>query len=707
MARSHKTNRSTATQESSTLTCALQFLSQGIPVIPLRPSSKSPAFKGGVNARVTEQTELREIFQHHPDYNYGIVTGTASNILGLDIDGPRGRQSLKKLMKKHGPLPMTVTTTTARGHHRLFRIPGDTSVPCSAGKLGKGLDVRGDSGYLVGPGSTHPSGATYGFKEGRSPDDLKIAEAPGWLVDLARAPKTGSPSERPQTALRTETAETLYVAAAVKGEIDAVRHSTEGSRNARLNRAAFRLGQFVGAGQLTEAVAYERLTNAARETGLEDEEIAATISSGLGSGRRKSAEPSKVAGRDNDLSRKLASLGETDTDNARRFAKRCRGLAMFTSGQGWFFWDNKKWTRDDQNKIKILGMSTVAQIIDEAPHLEREGDRSARVNHAEKSKSRASIDNMLALAAPMLQVADAKLDRNKWLLNCRNGTVDLRTGKLRPHNSKDRITKIIGLNFLPGAKCPRFRKFLQQVTRDDRELRLFLRRAVGYSLTGETREQVFFFLIGVTQNGKSTFVNLIRCLLGEYGLHTPTETLLVKQYDNAIPADLARLKGARMVTAIEANVGRQLDEARIKAMTGGEPITARFMRQDFFEFTPEFRLWFVANDFPRVRGTADAFWRRVLVVPFDADIRAPDDRLMGKLKAEAAGILAWAVRGCLAWQKHGLQPPAAVASGSNRWRKIADHVTAFVKEACVLEPTARTASSAIYSSYQDVVLRPR
>jgi hypothetical protein len=154
MARSHKTNRLTTIQVDSTLACALQFLNQRIPIVPLRPSSKSPAFKRGVRASVTDKTALREIFQHHPDYNYGIVTGTASNIMGLDIDGPRGRQSLKTLMKKHEPLPKTVTTTTARGQHRLFKIPAGTRVPCSAGKLGQGLDVRGESGYLVGPGST-------------------------------------------------------------------------------------------------------------------------------------------------------------------------------------------------------------------------------------------------------------------------------------------------------------------------------------------------------------------------------------------------------------------------------------------------------------------------------------------------------------------------------------------------------------------------
>ena len=186
-------------------------------------------------------------------------------------------------------------------------------------------------------------------------------------------------------------------------------------------------------------------------------------------------------------------------------------------------------------------------------------------------------------------------------------------------------------------------------------------------MTGVTTEQIFFFVYGKSgSNGKSTLVNLLRDMLGDYGCHTPIETLLVKQYDNNIPADLARLNGARMVTAIEANFNRHLDEAKIKAMTGGEPIVARFMRQNFFNFTPEFKLWMVANDRPRVRGTDTAFWRRVRVIPLTVKIAASerDPDLPTKLRAEWPGILAWAVRGCRKWQAEGLTQPTAVRSAT-------------------------------------------
>ena len=212
--------------------------------------------------------------------------------------------------------------------------------------------------------------------------------------------------------------------------------------------------------------------------------------------------------------------------------------------------------------------------------------------------------------------------------------------------------------------------------------RLF-QKAVGDSLTGDMSEQVFFFVYGRGNNGKSTLVNLIRDMLGDYGLHIQTETLLVKQYDNAIPADLARLAGARMVTASEANANRHLDEAKIKGMTGGEPITARFMRQNFFQFEPEFKLWFVANDRPRVRGTDEAFWRRVRVIPLTIKIpeaeRDPD--LPTKLRAEWPGIFAWAVRGCLKWQREGLGQPNVVASATKGWQEEMDHLKRLLAEA--------------------------
>ena len=222
-------------------------------------------------------------------------------------------------------------------------------------------------------------------------------------------------------------------------------------------------------------------------------------------------------------------------------------------------------------------------------------------------------------------------------------------------------------------------------------------------LTGVTSEQVLFFLYGKSgNNGKSTLVNTLRAMLGDYGIHTPTETLIVKQYDNAIPADLARLAGARMVTASESNFNRQLNEARIKGMTGGDPITARLLYSNYSEFTPELKLWLTGNDRPRVRETDDAFWRRVRVIPFDVEIplNERDGDLPNKLKGEWPGILQWAVRGCLKWQREKLAEPSAVKQATGDWRKSADHLTRFVREALILDPEGAVSATALYNHYK-------
>ena len=288
-------------------------------------------------------------------------------------------------------------------------------------------------------------------------------------------------------------------------------------------------------------------------------------------------------------------------------------------------------------------------------------------------------------------------------MNTETGTFDLRTGRLEKHDARDLLTKVVPVAANPKAECPLFMKFINRITGGNMEVINYIQKCVGYTLTGVTSEQVLFFLYGKSgSNGKSTLVNALRAMLGDYGIHTPTETLVVKQYDNAIPADLARLADARMVTAIEANFNRQLNEARIKGMTGGDPITARLLYNNYSEFTPEFKLWLTANDRPRVRETDDAFWRRVRVIPFEVEIplNERDGDLPNKLKAEWPGILKWAVRGCLKWQREGLAEPSTVRQATGEWRKAADHLGRFVRDALILDPEGAVSASALYNHYK-------
>ncbi len=570
--------------------------------------------------------------------------------------GPEGEASLRALEEQYGPLPTTAGVRTPRGRHIYFRHEGD-SIPNSTSKLGPGLDIRGDGGYAVGPWSTHPSGVKYQWENNLAPYKASIADLPDWLLHLI---SRGSP-EAPPVLPESIPAERLagakaYAAAALKGELDRLRKTAKGQRNKTLNDCAFRLGQLVVWDLLDPHSVTEQLSKVAQQIGLEADEIGPTIRSGLGEGQRSPRQLPFLAapsGPNDPLTQELAQLGETDTDNAERFARRCEHQVICTPGRGWLAFDGKRWQRDELRHVVQLAQNTARLIAAEARYRKRSVQRIARTKFAKSSLSKGGLDRMLDLAKGRLMVKDEVFDANPWLLNTETGTIDLRTGQLKAHDPRNFITKIVPVTYDPKAQCPTFKRFLTQALDGDRDLMEYVQKDVGYTLTGVTTEQVFFFLHGITNTSKSTIANLIRQMLGDYGVHTPTETLLSKQYDNAIPADLARLAGARMVTAIEANWNQQIDEARIKAITGGDPITARFLHQNFFEFLPEFQLWFVANDFPRVRGTDGAFWERVRVIPFRVHIppEKRDPKLPEKLRAEWPGILAWAVRGCLKWQR--------------------------------------------------------
>jgi putative DNA primase/helicase len=604
---------------SPRLATIFRVMDEGCAILPLVDGDKKPAIAGGVMAASKSQGAVDRWFQTRPDSNYGIATGAQSRIFVLDVDGPEGKASLLRLARENGYLPKTVRVATPHGQHWYFSTPG-YAIPNSVGRIAPGIDIRGDAGYVVGPGSRTPDG-NYGFMPGRAPEDVKIANAPPWLLKLiGRKPAVSNvPAPMPKLSADQRARASKYAEGARQSELDRLRKAPNHQRNNTLNACAFRLGRFIGSGLLERASVTRELAHVATAIGLDENEIQATIESGLKAGMKNPArlpflspisgnagiEPPRTS--DGQLAKELSRLGENDIANADRFVRRFGDKVIFSPRFGLMVFDGRRYLPDAELQCVELGKDVVSRIVDELPFLSDEAARTRRARFAEESKSKVAIDRMLALARGALLVKASDLDADPWMLNTETFTIDLRTGRGHEHDARDLLTKIAPVAAKVGSACPLFEEFLRRVTGGDEELATFIQKAVGLTLTGIASERVLFFVHGKDgDNGKSTLVNLIRDMLGDYGRHTPTDTLLTKNYDNAIPADLARLEGARMVTAIESNVNRQLDEAKIKAMTGGEPITARDLYKSFTEFKPQFKLWFVANDRPRVRATGRA-----------------------------------------------------------------------------------------------------
>jgi P4 family phage/plasmid primase-like protien len=406
----------------------------------------------------------------------------------------------------------------------------------------------------------------------------------------------------------------------------------------------------------------------------------------------------------NEPSEAPAAVGEhfTDLGNARRLVARSgRDLRYCHPWAKWLVWDSMRWALDDTGEVARRAKGTVTAMYAEAAGADDE-TRKATAKHALRCESDARIWAMIkqAQSEPGIPILPGNLDGDKWLLNTLSGTVDLKTGKLREHRRQDLLTKMAPVFYEPAATCPMWLAFLDRIMAGNQDLIAFLQRAIGYALTGDTSEQVLFVLHGTGANGKSTLLETVRAMLGsEYAIQIRPETLMIKQNDT-IPNDVARLKGARLVNARETEDGRRLAEGLVKEMTGGDTMTARFLYAEHFDFRPEFKLFLAANHKPVIRGTDIAIWRRIRLVPFTVTI-PPEEQDLGlpaRLETELDGILAWAVRGCLDWQRYGLGIPAEVRAATEAYRAESDILASFLDERTTKAP--EVAAGQLYEAYK-------
>ncbi|MEQ1885188.1 MAG: phage/plasmid primase, P4 family [Bryobacteraceae bacterium] len=399
---------------------------------------------------------------------------------------------------------------------------------------------------------------------------------------------------------------------------------------------------------------------------------------------------------------------QTDLGNSERFIRQHgNDLRFCVESNTWHIWDGTRWQADKLRTVNQRAKATVKAMYTELATEDDDDRRKALFKHIQKSEGERALSAMVNLSRtdPTVSISAQAFDVAPHLLNCLNGVVDLRTGALLPHQREDLLTKQCPVEFDPHATSQEWEHFLKTCTRGDAELQAFLQRAVGYTLYGDPSEQVILMVHGPGGTGKSTFISAVMAVLGDYSMTSDFSTFLKKDRVSSGPSDdIAALAGARLVASVEVDNGKQLAQALVKQLTGGDVIRARNLYQSSFEFRPQFCLWLVCNHTPIVAHDDDAMWRRILRLPFD-NIIPPHERdpnlkaVLTNPAGAARAVLAWAVQGCVEWYRNGLQVPGAVTQATQSYKANSNPLGDFVNEECVLDSTAHTKVSDLRRAY--------
>lgn len=638
--------------KNSALKTALQLAERGIPCFPLQANKKTP-LKGshGCKDATCDPDQLRAWFADYPDRNVGAATG--NGLVVIDVDNKRGKNGSAAWQDLLPDVPSTLISKTPNdGMHYWFRT--DENIQNSVDKLGVGIDVRSDGGYVVVPPS---------FVDGKHYE---------WETD----PNTPIPPLPPvvlNAILNAAAAPRPNGATVSSGKV------MEGGRNDHLFRYACRLrgADWDHAAILSELHKYNRQQCQPRLPKREVEAIAKSVLK----------YPSNDA--------------LTETGNAARFHARFGDVVRYAvEAKQWLVADGGLWRPDTSGQV-VEYMKDIARELKRAAANETGARRKNLEKWAKRSESASVIRASLTLAQSIsgVPVNAEDLDADPMLLALPNGVLDLYNGELLPHDRTLLLTRQAGPRWDPEAECPRWLEFLDRIFARDASLIAYLKRLFGYALTGRTSEQAFVMFHGNGRNGKSTLLLVLRKILGDYARHAQPQLLTESRYQGGPNPSLARLRGARLVTTTETEENQRLSESLVKQITGSDPIEVRGLYQDPFEFVPAFKIILATNHMPKIRGNDDAIWRRIHLVPFDVAI--PESEVIpdfdAELLKEASGILRWMVEGCLEWQEKGLAPPEAVLSATGQYRAAEDVIGNFLTEAGFTSSSVRRTE--VYSTY--------
>jgi putative DNA primase/helicase len=705
-----------ATDGNVMLNAALAYAARGLAVHPLEPFGKKPFTKHGFKDATTAVEQITRWWTDTPDANIGIATGAVSQISVLDVDikeweGKHGDDTLRALTAQHGALPPTLVQVTWSGGMQIifaYTPKAAQGVNC----YGPDLDGRNDGGYIVAPPSHVIDEAREGVYQWLGdPAITALAPMPQWLLDRivkggtksAKPPRDAAIKELRNGKARNTNLTSIGGALRRKGaepdEIEAALSAINRTSGADLPETevqsiAKSLGNYEPSETTTEPGG-ERFTdmrNAGRLAGIVKERV----------GHAEEMKDRWYIFREVRLTLEnrsgmvpfVGALAQTLFVEADRITASAMGAmsAMPNSAEL-----EGLSVKELQRKTDDAHDPRLASVIEQLLRAQEMKDAATRLESM--AGCYATIE--MAKAEPSLRLKMEQLDAHPTWLNTPTGTLDLDTGEVHAHRFADYLTKLTGASYDPTATCPRWDAFLEQMLPDP-EVRAFMQRAIGYSLTDLTTAQCLFFLYGKGRNGKTTVINAVRRMLGDYAAATKASTLMVKQHGDDKRNDVAVLRGARFVSATEAEDGQQVAESLVKELTGQDPITARLMYAEFFTFTPTFKIFLAANHKPLVRGTDLAIWRRIHLVPFTQTVPLDqvDATLPDHLAAEQNGILNWAIAGYRDYRDGGLRPPKAVTDATEEYRAEMDPLADFLAEACFVGPSVQGRASELYSAYQ-------
>jgi putative DNA primase/helicase len=639
----------------SNMRTGLELANAGIPVFPCKPD-KTPDTAHGFKDATTDANRIK-LFFRRPNLLLGMPTGLRSNIDVIDED-PRNGGNLSTLR----PLPMkAVARTRSGGRHVFFRHRD--GIKNTTG-LRTGIDVRGEGGYVV-----LWAHSKYGE----------------WLKGDLLTDLPDYPDHLRKGGVKLKSAGL---------DTEAIRNGVKaGARNDSIFKGLCKFRHLnTPIEEAKEWAADAAMNSSPPYTEVDTDEMAERVYAEYEPGDFPEADElnSILAGQ---------NFHYTDMGNADRFCHLFGDDFLYVHKWHCFMvWTGKRWERDERGLMGRLAEETVKAIYREAADTDDEAERKTIAKHARSSEAQHKIKAFMELLKNRRTATPEDFDRDPMLLNCENGTLDLNTCTLRDHNRADRITKIAPVAYKPNAGAPTFDAFLRDILPSE-AVRGFMQRLAGYSLNGKTNEKALPILHGTGDNGKSTLLNVLMEMCGEYGLQASNDLLMGR---SSHPTEVADLHGRRLVTNVETEEGRRLKESLVKQLTGGDRISARRMREDPWNFWPTHTLFMATNHKPEIRGTDNAIWNRIKLIPFDVSI--PKDRqdreLPEKLAKELPGILAWAVQGHTGWLRDGLQEPEEVKAATDSYRSDMDVLARFIDEECETGSGLKVRSSLLYNRYK-------